>query len=224
MTIKHLLTKEQETFLKKHKISSELLFDAEGGDITEDLQKSMTEADKVIACNTANCSENDTHTLKTIGGFCPQCDTTKIAAALRELKPGYIYISGSRRGGLIKIGSSNEGKSKTLTLNLTTARDGGYDDWELLFSAKTTTLGRVERMFQDKLSEYKAAYQHEKSGKLQNGGELYRCAYLKAKEAYLSLQEEQQFEFTQISEKKHIISEYQFKNLKIKSITAVTEA
>lgn len=224
MTIKHLITKEQENFLKKHKISQELLFDAEGEELSEELQLKMTEADKIIACNTALCTENDTHNLKTIGGYCPQCDTTKIAAALREQKPGYIYISGSKRGGLIKIGSSNEGKSKTLTLNLTTARDGGYDDWELLFSAKTTILGRVERMLQHKLDEYKAAYQHEKSGKLQNGGELYRCAYLKAKEAYLSLQEEQQIEFTQVSEKKHIISEYQFKNLKIQSRKMVAEA
>lgn len=224
MTMKHLITKEQETFLKKHKISSELLFDAQGEDISENLQKSMTEADKVIACNTAPCTEDDTHTLRTIGGFCPQCDTTKIAAALRELKPGYIYFSGSKRGGLIKIGSTNEGKSKTLTLNLSTARDGGYDDWELLFSAKTPTLGRVERLITDKLAEYKAAYQSEKSGKLQNGGELYRCSFLKAKEAYLAVTEENQFDFTQVSEKKHITSEYQFKNLKMTARKAVIEA
>lgn len=215
MTIKHLLTKEQETFIKKHKIPEELLFDAEGNDIA-DVQQNMSDANKVIAYNTSACTENENHTFKTIGGYCPQCDTARIALVLREHKTGYIYIAGSRRGSLIIIGSANETKSKTMTLNLTNSKFGGYDDWELLFNAKTETIGRVERLFQQKLVEYKASYQSEKVGKLQNGGEFFRCSYLKTKDAFDALQGEEQFQFTQVSEKKHLIFDYQFKNLKMK--------
>ena len=224
MTIKHLLTKEQETFVKKHKISQDLLINANGEGMSDDLMQSMNDQNKVFAYNTNDCAENSEHSIRTISGDCPQCDTTKVTVALREHKNGYIYIAGSKKGSMIKVGSANETKARTPTFDISSAKYGGYDDWEVLFHARTITMGKIERLFQDKLSEYKTSYQFEKAGKLQNGGELYRCSYAKAKEVILDEENQLPADFTLISEKKHIISEYQFKNLKVRSAAPVAEA
>lgn len=215
MTIKHVLNKEQKDFIKKYKISEELLIDANGEQMSEDLIRNMSESKKSFAFNVSGCSENPEHNFMTIGGDCAQIDIDKIPFALRENKTGYIYIAGSKRGELMLVGSSNETKDRVV-INTAAFKYGGFDDWELLFHAKTETLGRVERLVQKQLKDYKAAYQYEKSGKLQNGGELYRCSYNKAKDSILELQAAEHFDFSQINEKKHLVSEYQFKNLIVK--------
>jgi hypothetical protein len=212
--IKNVLTKEQKDFIKKYKIPEELLFDALGEGFSEDLQQRMVDESKAFAYNAEACIMDADHNFRTIGGACAQCEPSKIASALREYKTGYIYLSGSVKGGLIKIGSSNETKDRIITFSIPSSKFAGYDDWELLFHAKTAMLGRVERLVQERLAEYKADYHPEKSGKLLNGGELYRCSYLKAKEAVMALNEEGAYELSQTNEKRHLISEYQFKNLR----------
>ncbi len=224
MIIKHELTKDQESFIKKHKISDDLLIDAQGEEMTADFIQKMSDTDKVIAYNTGPCSEDDNHNFKTIAGFCPQCDTGKIAFALRENKPGYLYLAGSRKGELIKVGSTSDSKDRIKNLNITKSKCAGFDDWELLYEARTIALGKAERIIQQKLSEYKAAYQHEKIGKLQNGSELYRCSYTKAKDAVAALESESEMEFTQINERKYLLTEYNFKNLKATVSRAFVEA
>jgi hypothetical protein len=222
MSIKHLLTKEQESFIKKNKIPEDLLFDAQGAEMSIELMQEMSTMNKVLAYNTMACDVNASHNFKTISGLCPQCDTSNIASALREYKTGYIYLAGSKKSQLIKVGSANETKDSIKTLTKSESKSGGFDDWELLFHAKTETLGRTERMIQQKLSEYKASYPHEKSGKLLNGSELYRCSYNKVKDALAEVQDEEHFEFMQVKEWKHMIAEYQFKNLRVKLDTVTS--
>jgi hypothetical protein len=223
MTSKHLLTKEQETFVKKHKISQDLLINANGEGMSDELLQQMHDEGKVFAYNVNDCPENAEHSIRTISGDCPQCDTTKVTAALREHKNGYIYIAGSKKGAMIKVGSANETKARTPTFDISSSKYGGYDDWEVLFHARTVTMGRIERQFQEKLSEYKTSYQFEKAGKLQNGGELYRCSYAKAKEVILDEENQLPSDFTLISEKKHLIAEYNFKNLKVRVATPTSD-
>ncbi|WP_442590280.1 GIY-YIG nuclease family protein [Pedobacter sp. AW31-3R] len=223
MIIKHELTKEQESFIKKHKISDDLLIDAQGEEMSAEFIQHMSDTNKVIAYNTLPDSENDDHSLnfKTIGGHCPQRDPSKIALALRENKPGYIYLGGSIKGGLIKVGSTSDSKDRIKNLNLHKSKLAGFEDWEILYEARTENLGKLERILNQKLSEYKATYEPEKIGKVQNGSELYRCAYAKVKDLINTLEEENQISFTQVNERKHLLSEYQFKNLKSRATTRV---
>jgi hypothetical protein len=218
MIIKTPLTKEQKDFIKKHQISEDVLIDANGEAMSEDLKQRMLDTEKVIAYNVSGCTENTDYNFTDIDGVFVQGDTDRIPFALRTYKTGYIYIAGSKKNHLIKVGSSNEVKDRIKTLNIATSKSGHIDDWELIFQAKTETLGKVEKMFQQKLREYKSSSQYEK-GKLQNGGELYRCSYHKAKDAMIAAEGEEEFVFTQINEKKHMISEYLFKNLKVKPET-----
>lgn len=221
MIIKNLLTKEQKEFMKKHQITEDLLIDANGGEMSEELKQSMAENQKVLAINVNSIHADADHDFINIDGLCVQHDLEKIPFAIRTYKTGYIYIAGSKKAHLIKVGSSNEVKDRIKTLDISTTKNAGFDDWELLFQAKTTTLGKVERLFQSKLSDYKSSSQFEKGRKLQNGGELYRCSYNKAKEVMTPVEGEEEFEFTQVTEIRHLLSEYQFKNLRAKTATPV---
>jgi hypothetical protein len=218
MISKHSLTTEQEEFLKKYKIPEELLFDAQGEGMTEELKQTMSENNKAIAYNSESCPKNADHKFKTTNGICPQCDTAKIAVALKEHKPGFVYIAGSRNGKLIKVGFTNDTKDRVKTLNVTLTMYAGFDDWEVLYEAKAIAIGRIEKLIQSKLSEYKTSYQFFKSGKLQLATELYLCSFNKAKEAITELQEEG-VKFTLVNERRHLTNEYQFKNLKVKQPT-----
>lgn len=217
MINKQTLTKVQADFIKKHKISDDLLIDAQGNAFSEDLQNEMYAHQKSIAYNVTGCPENDNHSFQTIDGYCPECDLTKLAVALIENKTGYMYIAGSIKGNLIQVGSAVEAKDKIKTINSFSAKYAGFDDWELLFYAKTETLGKAERLTHQKLSDYKAVHVQEKATKLKNGIEIYRCSYNKAKLAMSELLDAEQFEFTQINEKRHFTPDYQFKNLISKS-------
>jgi hypothetical protein len=224
MTIKHVLTKTQESFIKKHKIPADLLFDAQGEGMTEELKERMSETNTVFAYNTVGCTKDDNHNFKTIGGHCPQCETGKIALLLREHEAGFIYIAGSRKGTLIKVGSTSNIIDRIKSLNMPKTRYAGFDDWVLLYDARTATQGRSERKIQQKLSENKVNYLVEKSGKATDSGELYRCSYNKAKDAITALETEESFEFTQVHEKRDLIPDYQFKNLKARVQVAAVEA
>ena len=220
MIIKTPLTKEQKDFIKKHQISEDVLIDANGEAMSEDLKLLMLETEKVIAYNVSGCLDNSAYNFTDIDGVFVEGAIDRIPFALRTYKTGYIYIAGSKKSHLIKVGSSNDVNDRIKTLNINTTKSGNIDDWEVIFQAKTDCLGKVERMFQQKLMDYKSSSQYEK-GKLQNGGELYRCSYHKAKDAMTAVEGEEEFVFTQVNEKKHMISEYLFKNLKVKSAVAV---
>lgn len=195
------------------------MFDASGEGLSEELLRNMSETKKSIAFNVAGCEAEPSHGFLTIGGECADCHPLNIPFAVRENKTGYLYIAGSKRGELMLVGSVNEIKDR-VTINAGAFRYGGFDDWELLYHAKTDTLGRAERLVQAKLNDYRAAYQYEKPGKIQNGGELYRCAYQKAKDTVTALQQDGEFSFSQENEKKHLLMEYHFKNLVVKSVAA----
>jgi Tfp pilus assembly protein PilN len=140
MITKDQLTKEQQEFFKKHKVSYELLFDAKGQGMSDDLKAQMSEIDAVIAINTEECENNATHTLRTIAGFCPQCDPSKVAAALVEHKVGFVYIAGSLKGKLIKVACTGDTKGRVNDLNTALAKYANYDDWVILYEAKTLKL------------------------------------------------------------------------------------
>jgi len=216
MTIKHLLTKEQENFIKRHKIPYDLLFDAGGEAMTEEMKQGMTKANKAFVYNTENCDKDPNHTLKSIDGDCVQCDASKIPSILGEYQTAYIYLAGSIKANWIKVGLAKDIRNRIKTMNNSSSMYGGHNDWEILFYAKTTSSGKIERMIHERLNSNKISAQYIKSFKLQKAADLYQCSYQKAKGEISAIQDEEKFEFTQVNEKSHLISEYQFRNLTVK--------
>ncbi|RZL45547.1 MAG: GIY-YIG nuclease family protein, partial [Pedobacter sp.] len=206
---------------KKHKIAKDLLFDAQGNALSDDLKAEMSANNKVIAYNASGFNGDENFNIQSISGDWLEADTSKVAIALRENNVGYVYLAGSRKGGLIKVGSSNDKHNSIKGLNLPASRSAGLDDWELLFDVKTKAMGKLERLIQQELAEFKADYPHEKIAKTQNAAELYRCSYDKARAAFSELESDESIGMNQFNEKKHLISGYQFRNLKAQKNTSV---
>jgi len=213
MSIKEELTKSQIAFLEKHKISEDLLINADGNGMTEELGLRMSEEGKILAFNGSQCPANKNHNFITREGACPQCHTASLQTALKEFQTGYVYIIGSVQAGLIKVGAATEIIKRVKTLNGAASKYGGFDDWEMLFYAKMVNIGKVERMVQEKLASYLDTRQFLKSEKMPKGSELFRCSYTRAKKALTDVQEELELEFTQKVEKSAILYNYQFRNL-----------
>ena len=218
MSIKEELTKSQVAFLNKYKISEELLIDAGGSEMTEELSQRMSDEEKAFAYNTLECPSNKNHQFKTRDGICPQCQTSSVQTALKEYEDGYVYIIGSVKAGLVKIGSASEIVKRVKSLNGTASKFANCDDWEMLYYAKTTRIGKTVRMIQEKLSNYLETRQYSKGEKAQKGVEMFRCSYGKAKQAFLDVHVEQMTEFTQKVEKSAIIDSYQFSNLIVAAV------
>ena len=208
------LSKHQQDFLKKHRIPLDILIDAQGGPMSTELKQRMINEEKHLAYNTRSCSANSSHNFKTNAGHCPQCNTAVIAFSLREYLTGFIYLAGSKKGELIKIGLTNEIAGRIKTLNSAESKYGGYEDWEILFHVKADSAGKVERMIQEKLKKYEDSRQYEKSGNLQSAKELFRCSFKTAKSAFLDVLSDENANFNQLTEKPEtIISGYLFRNL-----------
>ncbi|NEU07362.1 GIY-YIG nuclease family protein [Flavihumibacter sp. R14] len=213
MSIKEELTRSQVAFLEKHKIAEDSLINANGGGMTEELRQRMIDEEKIVAYNSSECTVNSNHRFVTQDGHCPQCIKVSLQNALEEYEDGYVYIIGSVKAGLVKIGLTTEIVKRVKSLNGTASRFAGCDDWEMLFYAKTTKIGKTARLIREKLENYLDRRQYTKIDKPQKTAELFRCSYNKARQAYIEVHNEQMLEFTQKVEKFGIIDSYQFRNL-----------
>jgi hypothetical protein len=213
MSNKQEFTKSQLAFLEKHNITEDRLLNAEGSAMTEEVVQKMKDGELILAYNTSACAANKNHPFKTSEGNCPQCSSANLQSALKEFESGYVYIIGSVKAGLVKIGSTTEIVKRVKSLNSASSKFANCDDWEMLFYAKTKKIGMVVREIQEKLSNYLDTRQYNKSEKSPKANELFRCSFNKAKQAFTEVHDEQMIEFSQKVEKSGITDYYQFRNL-----------
>lgn len=110
------------------------------------------------------------HRLRTRAGHCVQCDTKKIAYQHRHSVAGYIYIAGSKRAQLLKVGTAVDIGQRER--NLQNQRYAGMDDWIILFSARVGSGGRIEGEVLKRLAQFRANRSYEKDGQQQDAVEL----------------------------------------------------
>ena len=134
------LTEHQNRFLRSHKISPSELFDASGMR-TRDYTSFMKGTRLHFAFGVTPCKEGG-HTIRTKNGHCVQCEPDKISYLRRHHLVADVYIAGSHKHRLIKIGSSTDPHERLSKLN--DVRYGGASDWEILAAAKTDNAGKVE--------------------------------------------------------------------------------
>ena len=170
------LTVEQERFLNRHSISISAVLDASGmARSTYSVVAKRLGKDYVIGvtpCGRAG------HTMRTRKGACLQCNTAHIAFGRRFSSNGFVYIVGSLKNEVIKVGLTNDPSNRADTLN----RDeygGGYD-WKLLYYAKVPSAGRVEFDAQKHLRDYAAPLTYISHGVETHCLETFRCNYLRA--------------------------------------------
>ena len=199
-------TKEQNEFLKRHNILKEEVFDA-----TRYTKKEyhilMKQQGKIVAFNVFPCAKEG-HTIRNRHGHCLQCDTAKIAFVKRGSKRGFVYIAGSIKGQVIKVGFTDSVIMREKSLN----RDSyaSFNDWELLYAGSALNAGKIEIQLKKELSRYNHSLnKYEHDDHLQKAIETLKCSYLKAKETLIEICKDKEFVIT--SNKNG--SDYNFRNL-----------
>ncbi len=173
------LTKEQMSFLRDQKIPLSLMFNASGMR-RADYQEVMRAEEKLFAYGVSACAKGG-HTLRSRAGTCIQCDTAPIAYTLRHYGAAWVYVAGSLKRTLLKIGSSKDPEARVNELNRTGY--GNTTDWDILAKVNCKHAGAVEFAVHKSLDSYFSPDQYQKQGKSQNSYELFRCGYSLARAA-----------------------------------------
>lgn len=202
--------KIQKDFILEHKITEDELFDASLIYNLNDIKDIMFERQKIFAFNYyKSCSKG--HNLISRAGHCIQCRTANIEFIRRYVSSGFIYIAGSIKAKMIKVGFTKGIENRSISLNKT--KYGGFSDWELLCSVDCEQGGIVERKIHGDLYQNSVVKTYQHDGKSQKANELFHCSYDKALNSlkkYISINPSF---FKIIRENKSKISNYQFRNL-----------
>lgn len=172
------LTDEEMQFLAKHGLSTSDIFDARGMSAA-DWKRGAKELGKNFVLG-SRCGRAG-HRLRTRAGHCIQCDTSKIAYISRQTKSGYVYIAGSIRKKLIKIGGTESIDDRERTLN-NESYARAYD-WEILSFVRVDKYGDTEGKILKLLAPYQIWVSYPKEGKLQESNETFQCSFTVAKNA-----------------------------------------
>lgn len=201
------LTKDQSDFLAKHQLADADLFDASGLS-RQDYQETMKRLGKIVAYGTAPCQNG--HTLKTRAGHCPQCDPAKLGFMKRHAAKGLVYIAGTIKGRLVKIGFTKDKRLRLESLNRT--EYGSFDDWVILCTADCDQGGKVEHEVSKLLEKYGVVLGYRHDSKVQITYELFSCSYETALAALKKVDNGGDI-FTSIKEDKMRSPKYAFRNL-----------
>ncbi|MFZ4102620.1 MAG: hypothetical protein ACOYKR_11780 [Sphingobacterium thalpophilum] len=117
------LTKSQQEFLLKHQLPLGLTLDARGLPVSR-VADLMRLQGKIVAFNTTQCFSKLHESLRDRNGHCLQCDTARVAFAKRSIAFEYIYIAGTLKGKLLKVGLSKRKSERKESLNK--SKYGGY--------------------------------------------------------------------------------------------------
>jgi len=121
------------------------------------------------------------HYIRSHAGHCMQCDTSRIAYVLRHYQKAYVYIAGSRRLRLLKIGWSETPFDRAEHLNA--IGYGDIYDWELLYYGRYREAGEVELSAHSRLSWHMTPRGWLREGVPQDAREIFKCSYTKARGA-----------------------------------------
>jgi hypothetical protein len=204
------LTPEQLNFLETQKVSLDRIFDAEGLS-RSDYQPLMKEMDKIIAIGVTPCAKFS-HTMRIRSGSCVQCNTANIAFLERYYDRGYIYIAGSKKEKVVKIGFTSNINNREESLN--NGNYGEINDWKILFQVTCKNAGKIEFNTHKKLSKYLTDKSYLKNNKRNQCYEIFSCSYSLAKNT-LDENIGDRKNIKKLKENIKIIKEYEFDNVPV---------
>jgi hypothetical protein len=175
-----ILTDAERSFLSRYGLCADDVYDARGLSGTYWKQR-IREQNKTIALG-KSCGSGG-HRLRTRSGHCVQCDPKKLAYQARHSAEQYVYIAGSVSEELIKIGTCKDVPQREHKLRAECY--GGAGDWEVVFSVMVGNAGDVEHSARSKLHRHGVVRPYWKDGFRQDGIELLRCSFSRAREALM---------------------------------------
>lgn len=164
-------TEAEYAFLASQKIPLSQIYDARGRGPTS-FHANAKAGGQLFGL--ASPCKNGGHRLFTRKGHCIQCDPGKIAYMRRFSDKGYVYIAASRKGRLLKVGSTSTLDGRASTLN-TEGGYAGFDDWEIIaHSNALSSIGRIEFDIHKELEDLMLAIEYVRAGRKQTTREAIR--------------------------------------------------
>ena len=197
-------------FIEEHGLEINLFFDAKGKPVSH-IKEEMKSKNKIFAYNSTPCQSND-HTTRSIAGHCIECDTSRIEFTKRHYNLAYVYIAGSVKGQIIKIGCTTSISKREKSL--IASNIGGVDDWKMIFHIHILNAGMVENKTQSELEPYLSSQQYYHNSHIQVSKELFKCSFIKAKQTIFEVVENLEMEIIQMKEEAKLVDNYNFRNLR----------
>ena len=178
------LTPVQQKFVQKENLPLKLFFDAKSWTKkVKDYQEYMRQEGFYFAINPSIfktiCKEN---TVKDRSRHCVICHPKQLGWVKQILESDKCYIFGSLEKQLIKIGSCKTEVKKRLT-DIKAEKQGGTDDWIVLFYINYKKAFYLEREIGKKIGKYNYFCTYIKDKKEQTSREIFKCSYKTAKNA-----------------------------------------
>lgn len=167
-----ILLSEQLEFLEAQSIPLTRVFNATGM-TRERYRLHMEHLEAVVAYGTSPCKRSG-HTLRTRAGHCAQCNTHALGFLLRYDEPGEVYVAVSARFSLVKVGTSQDARSRMNNLN--SYGYGGASDWNVHSRVTCKKAGRVEFRAHRTLFTCRAKRTYMKTGDSVQCQELFTCS------------------------------------------------
>lgn len=170
-----MLTKDEIEFLRTQGLTAADVYDGRS-QTSAGWKAGVRAAGKTVVLGTPCTTKG--HRLRTRSGHCAQCDTAKLGYQKRHNSVGYIYIAGSRKAKLLKIGTCVDIDQRLRNLN--NQGYGGISDWAMLFTARVEAGGKTESDILARLSKYKITRMYIKDGKQQEAAEMLTMGFTAA--------------------------------------------
>lgn len=163
------MNQKEIKFLSTHGLTSDDVYDGRNETRANYRINAKRMEKTVILGNPCNAGG---HRLKTRAGHCIQCDPAKLAYEKRHYNTGFVYLAESKQAGLIKVGTTQNIKSREDSLNSTMY--AGAIDWEIIHSKNVQDSGKIEKNIQRKLKRFSVnGLLYEKNGKMQEATEVF---------------------------------------------------
>jgi hypothetical protein len=180
------LKNDEMAFIKHHKIPISYIFDGTGMS-REEYRQFGRDNEKLVVLNVSCCKAHG-HTMRTRTGACLQCSPAALVYLARHHKQSFVYIAGSKKGRVVKVGLSIDPTIRENGLN--SSEYGGNSDWVMLFTKDCTAAGRVEADTHTLLSKHQAVASYIGSDKsISCCTEIFNCSYKVAVAAMLKASE-----------------------------------
>lgn len=176
-------TDDERAFLSRHGFSEDDVYDGRGqSKLWREYQ--AKEAGKVLVLTSVLCGAYG-HRIRTRAGHCAQCRPARIGFTARETLSGHVYIAGTLRGRLIKIGVAGDIAQRERQLRA--ERYGGFGDWRVLVHVWVNDCGKVEREISDRTRGERVRASYWKDGFEQTASEMIRCSFSTALKPYAEI-------------------------------------
>ena len=167
----NLFEEKERKLLNSHDVSLSEIFDANG--LSSSQAKEQAKAlEKPVLSNTPACGKCGNR-IRTRSWHCIECN--RAALSFQKTSFGHVYIAGSPKLKLLKIGKSNDYDKRME--NLKREEYGGGNDWRVIASCISKDTGKVERFLHKSLSEFNVNGSYTKGGREQQCYELYKCNF-----------------------------------------------